>query len=58
MVLDVTGLVGTLLLDRFLELKWMVRTKEPRAPRLTHAGRVGMADLLGLKYPDVLGEED
>jgi DNA-binding transcriptional ArsR family regulator len=45
----VAGVLGTLLLDRFLELKWIMRTSRPRAVRLTIEGRAGLLRILGLQ---------
>jgi DNA-binding transcriptional ArsR family regulator len=45
----VAGILGTLLLDRFLELKWIMRTSRPRAIRVTAEGRAGLSRVLGLQ---------
>jgi len=47
----VAGALGTLLLDRFLELKWLTRTSRPRTVRLTIEGRAGLSRALGLQLP-------
>jgi len=42
------GSLGAALLDRLLELKWVVRVPDSRALRLTVPGRLGMAETFGL----------
>jgi DNA-binding transcriptional ArsR family regulator len=43
------GALGTALLRRLLELKWLARTKEPRAVRVTHEGQRQLEAQLGIK---------
>ena len=45
----VAGTLGTLLLDRFLELKWIAGTPNSRAMRLTLDGRLRLKNWLGLE---------
>ncbi len=46
------GLVGAALLKRMLELGWFARERDSRALRLTPAGRAGLAESLGVEFPD------
>jgi len=46
----VGGPLGTLLLRRFLELRWIARLHEGRAVRLTQLGRVELDRQLGLRF--------
>jgi DNA-binding transcriptional ArsR family regulator len=43
------GPLGTSLLRRLLELKWLVRMNEPRAVRVTHEGQRQLETCLGIK---------
>jgi DNA-binding transcriptional ArsR family regulator len=43
------GALGTALLRRLLELKWLVRMNEPRTVRVTHEGQRQLEALLGVK---------
>lgn len=47
----VSGILGALLLRRFLELKWIARVTDSRAVRLTLQGREQFSNLLGLRFP-------
>lgn len=45
----ISGPLGTLLLDRLLELKWFARVPGSRAVRLTHSGQLELSRVLGLQ---------
>jgi DNA-binding transcriptional ArsR family regulator len=47
----VSGVLGTLLLDRFLALKWIARISGSRGLRLTLEGRAKLSQLLDLQVP-------
>lgn len=47
----VSGVLGSLLFRRFLELKWIARIPESRTVRLTFEGREQFSKLLGLQFP-------
>lgn len=44
------GALGTALLQRFFELKWLVRIDRTRAVRVTHKGQEQLGKLLGIDF--------
>lgn len=44
------GALGTALLERFFELKWMARIGQTRAVRVTHKGQEQLNKLLGIRF--------
>lgn len=44
------GALGTRLLQRFFELKWVVRVDRTRAVRVTHKGQEQLGKLLGIDF--------
>jgi DNA-binding transcriptional ArsR family regulator len=46
------GLVGAALLQRMLTLGWFRRERDSRALKLTPAGRLGLAETFGVRFPD------
>ncbi len=51
----VAGMLGALLLDRFLELKWVARIEGTRAVRITHRGQEELGRQIGLKIAQQVG---
>ena len=49
------GAVGTALLSRFIEMKWLARMRDTRAVRLTHAGERGFEHILGIRCTALRG---
>jgi len=45
----VGGALGSALLARWIELKWLVRMRDTRAVRLTHAGERGFEHVFGIR---------
>lgn len=45
----VGGALGAALLSRFFEMKWLARTRDTRAVRLTHDGERGFESVFGLR---------
>jgi DNA-binding transcriptional ArsR family regulator len=43
------GAVGAALLSRFIEMKWLARTRDTRAVRLTHEGERGFERVLSIR---------
>lgn len=43
------GLLGTALLHRFFELKWVAHIEQTRAVRITHEGQRQLGNLLGIE---------
>jgi DNA-binding transcriptional ArsR family regulator len=48
----IAGHVGAEICRRCLELAWLKRERDTRALRLTPAGRSGLAEVLGVDFPD------
>ncbi len=44
------GALGTALLQRFFEMKWVVRIDKTRAVRVTHKGQEQLTKLLGIGF--------
>ena len=43
------GAVGAALLSRFIEMRWVVRMRDTRAVRVTHAGERGFEDVFSIR---------
>jgi DNA-binding transcriptional ArsR family regulator len=43
------GAVGSALLTRFIEMKWLARMRDTRAVRLTHSGELGFEQVFGIR---------
>jgi hypothetical protein len=49
---QLSGALGTLLFDRFRELRWIATVDDSRAIRVSLKGREQLSARLGLRFPD------